>query len=86
MAEVLSALVTDRRLNVLLVGSFALLSTVIATVGVYRLITCEVLQRTREIGIRLAVGATRGSVLSMAMRRGLAFVAIGAPCRVSSSL
>lgn len=77
MTEVASLAVADRRLNVLLIGSFALLAIVLATVGVYGLIAFDVLQRTREIGIRVALGASRRSVLSMVMRRGLALVAIG---------
>ena len=78
MTDVLSSSVADRRLNVLLIGSFALLAIVLATVGVYGLIACDVLQRTREIGIRVALGASRASVLSLVMTRGFALVALGA--------
>ena len=78
MPDVLSSSVADRRLHVLLIGSFAVLAIVLATVGVYGLIAYDVLQRTREIGIRMALGASRGSVLSLVMTRGFALVALGA--------
>lgn len=78
MTAVLASSVADRRLNVLLIGSFALLAIVLATIGVYGLIAYDVLQRTREIGIRVALGASRRSVLSLVMARGLALVATGA--------
>lgn len=81
MSDVLSASVADRRLNVLLIGSFALL----ATVGIYGLIAYDVLQRTREIGIRLALGASRRSVLLLVMTRGLVLVATGAVVGVAGA-
>lgn len=78
MTEVLAASVADRRLNVILIGAFAVLAIVLATVGVYGLIAYDVLQRTREIGIRVALGASRTSVLSLMMTSGLRLVLIGA--------
>ena len=78
MSEVLARSVADRRLNMLLIGSFALLAIVLATVGIYGLIAYDVLQRTREIGIRMALGATRESVRSLVMKRGMVLVLGGA--------
>ena len=78
MTDVLARSVADRRLNMRLIGSFALLAIVLATVGVYGLIAYDVLQRTREIGIRLALGASRASVLSLVLTRGLRLVLAGA--------
>ena len=77
MTNVMSASVADRRLHLLLVGTFALLAVILATIGVYGMIAYDVLQRTREIGIRVALGASRGSVLSLMLRRGLTLVAVG---------
>jgi ABC-type antimicrobial peptide transport system permease subunit len=77
MTDVMSASVADRRLQLLLVGAFAFLAIVLATIGVYGVIAYDVLQRTREIGIRVALGASRGSVLSLMLRRGLTLVVLG---------
>jgi putative ABC transport system permease protein len=78
MGEVLSASMSDRRLSLTLVGAFALLAIVLATVGIYGVVAFDALQRTREIGIRIALGASRRSVLSMMLKRGLTLVSIGA--------
>lgn len=78
MTDVLASSVADRRLNVLLIGTFAVLAVMLATVGVYGLIAYDVLQRTREIGIRVALGASRRSVLSLMMTSGLKLVLMGA--------
>lgn len=77
MTDVMSASVADRRLHLLLVGTFALLAVILATIGVYGVIAYDVLQRTREIGIRVALGASRGVVLLLMLRRGLTLVLIG---------
>jgi ABC-type antimicrobial peptide transport system permease subunit len=78
MTEVLSLSVADRKLNVILIGAFAVLAIVLATVGVYGVIAYDVLQRTREIGIRVALGATAGSVLLLMLLEGIKLVLFGA--------
>ncbi|HJR58044.1 MAG TPA: ABC transporter permease [Vicinamibacterales bacterium] len=77
MTEVMALSVADRRLNVLLLGTFALLAIVLATVGVYGVIAYDVLHRTREIGIRVALGASRSSILALMLLQGMKLVLLG---------
>ncbi len=65
------------RLYALLVTCFAIVAVTLVTIGVYGLIAYIVAQRTREIGIRLALGATRSKIFLDVVRQGLALVATG---------
>ena len=77
MEQRLAKGVAQRRLNMLLLGLFGLLGLVIATVGIYGLMAFVVAQRTREIGVRMALGASRSIVVSMVLRRAFALVLSG---------
>jgi putative ABC transport system permease protein len=77
MEELMARQVAQRRLNMLLLGLFGLLGLVIAAVGIYGVITYVVSQRTREIGVRMALGATRGRVVGMVMTNACLLVAAG---------
>ena len=77
MAEVAASALTQQRFNMTFVGAFAATALLLAMVGLYGLLSYHVAQRTREIGIRVALGARRADVLAMIVRRGLVLTAIG---------
>ena len=85
MTDVLALSVADRKLNVLLLSAFAVVAIVLAAVGTYGVMAYDVLQRRREIGIRVALGASRRSVLGLVLAQGLTLVAIGAAIGLTAS-
>ena len=76
----------SRRFNLLLVGVFALAALLLAIAGVFGVLAYAVAQRTREIGVRIALGATRGDILKMVLGQGLITVSIGLVIGVAGSL
>jgi putative ABC transport system permease protein len=77
MEEILDASVASREFNMRLFASFAALAVVLAAVGLYGLVSHTVSQRTAEIGIRMALGASRSDVHWMVMLQGLKPVIAG---------
>ena len=65
------------RLSAMLVGAFGLLGLVLASVGVYGVVSYSVSQRTQEIGIRSALGAQRSNVLALVLKQGMSMALIG---------
>jgi putative ABC transport system permease protein len=74
------------RFNLLLFAVFALLGLALALFGIYGVISHAVAQQTREIGIRIALGATLGGVVGMVLRIGMRLVAIGIGVGLLASL
>jgi putative ABC transport system permease protein len=80
MEHIVAGAVARQRFSMLLLGIFAGLALILAAVGIYGLMSYTVAQQTREIGIRMALGAKRSDVLVMTIKQALKLVGIGLVC------
>ncbi len=86
LEEVLGFQTVQPRFNMALFGAFAALGLALAAAGIYSVVSYDVTQRVHEIGVRLALGASRGDVLAMVLRMAATVVGIGLAVGVAGSI
>ena len=86
MARHLGIVLLPARLSALLLSAFAAVALALACIGLYGIVSYSVSQRSREVGIRMSLGADSGSVVGMLMGSGLKMVGLGAAFGVVASL
>jgi putative ABC transport system permease protein len=86
MNDVISESVLPQRFNLILLGSFAALALVLAAVGIYGVLSYTVRRRVREIGIRMALGASHSDVLRMIVTDGMKPILLGVALGLAAAL
>jgi len=84
--EQLAEFSAERRLQTWLLAAFALLAVTLAAIGVFGVVQYAAAERTREIGVRIALGATSGDVLRLVLAQGMRMPAVGILIGLGASL
>jgi len=86
LEEIVSRSILEPRLYTFLLGAFAALAVLLAGVGLYGLVSYTVAQRTHELGVRVALGASRPEIIRLVLGRGVWLIGIGAALGVAAAL
>jgi ABC-type antimicrobial peptide transport system permease subunit len=86
MDRLLAATASERRFALILFESFALAALVLAAAGIYGVLAGSVAERTREIGVRSALGASPGSIVALVLRQGLTLTMLGQAIGLAGAL
>ncbi|MBA3259868.1 MAG: ABC transporter permease [Gemmatimonadales bacterium] len=85
MEDLLAASEAERRFALTVFQAFGLVALVLAAAGIYGVLAGTVAERTREIGVRAALGASRGTILALVVRQGMALAALGVAVGVAGA-
>ena len=85
MEDLLAASAAERRFVLILFEAFGLVALTLAAIGIYGVLSGRVAERTREIGVRSALGASRASILSLVLRQGMTLTAVGVAIGLAGS-